>query len=157
MSNMGNIMESKEFLKENLMENKIIISESDFKIKAVRSSGPGGQNVNKLATKVMLRCNVWNLSVLSQEQKQKIITAYPNWIDKKGNLIIYSQSERSQYQNKQEVIEKLHRMVNDALKPVKERIPTKIPRRAKEKRLKEKKKQTGKKRLRRKPQREDWG
>ena len=142
-------MIEKEILRRNPMERKIV--DDEFEITFSRASGPGGQNVNRRATKATLFWNVWESRALSQEEKQKIVKAYPNRIDKEGNFIIWSQSERSQFQNRRDVIEKLERLVSQALKPEKVRRPTKIPGRAKEKRLKEKKMRSEKKRLRQKP------
>lgn len=127
---------------------KIIIPEEEYELTFSRSSSKGGQNVDKVSTKVTLRWNVLNSIILNQEQKERILKKEKNKIDKEGNLIIYSQSERMQSQNKQEVINKLNEIVSKTLEPIKERIPTKPSRASVEKRIKEKKEKSTKKKLR---------
>lgn len=129
---------------------EVVIPEHEFKITFSRSRGPGGQNINKRATKAMLFFNIPQSHVLTRQQKQKIICAYPKEIDKQGTLILTSQETRSQEQNKQTVIRKLHNRIHSALKPVKKRIPTKTPQKAIQQRLQEKKKTAEKKIRRRK-------
>jgi len=126
----------------------MMVPNDELKITFSRSAGKGGQNVNKVSTKACLRWNIWRSQVLNQTEKQRAIKRLAKKIDQKGNLIIYSQSERSQYQNKLDVINKLQNLIKKALKPSKKRIATKPSYRAKEKRLKEKKRRTGKKKLR---------
>ena len=126
------------------------IPEEEMNFVFSRSSGHGGQNVNKVETKVTLIWNVWNSKILTSEQRGKIMAANQQKIDKNGNLVIYAQSERSQFQNKQEAIAKLQNLVEQSLIPEKERVPTKIPKSVKEKRLQEKKKQSEKKKFRQK-------
>jgi len=128
----------------------MIIPEREIEIAFSRSAGRGGQNVNKVSTKVILHWNIWQSSILTQKQKEKIINRWPNKIDQKGNFIIYSQKERSQYQNRQEAMQKLQNFVALALNPVKKRITTKPPYWTRRRRLTEKKKQAEKKKLRRK-------
>ena len=141
-------MIEKEYMFKQKQENIPEIPEDELRFVFSRSSGHGGQNVNKVETKVTLFWNVWNSKVLTPEQKEKIISQNQQKIDKNGNLIIYAQSERSQFQNKQEAIAKLQNLVKQSLIPEKERIPTKTPKSVKEKRLQEKKKQSEKKKLR---------
>ena len=98
-------------------ENELIISAS-------RSSGPGGQNVNKVSTKIELRFNVAASILLTEEEKEIIshkLTARINNVDE---LIIVSQSERTQLQNKENAIEKFYTLIEKALKPVRKRKPT---------------------------------
>ena len=129
-------------------KDKITIPKDEIKITFSRSSRPGGQNVNKVSTKVNLVWNIWQSRVLNIDQKQKIIKKWADKIDKEGDFIVASQSERSQSQNKKEAIDKLQDFVNFALKPVKKRVITKPPFWAKEKRLIEKKRRSEKKKIR---------
>lgn len=129
---------------------KIIIPEDEYELIFSRSSSKGGQNVDKVSTKVTLKWNVLDSTILDNEQKRKILEYAKNKIDKKGNLIIYSQDERYQIQNRKEVIDKFNNLINDALKVKPDRIPTRPSRLSKEKRLREKKERSEKKQRRQK-------
>ena len=99
--------------------------ENEFIISASRSSGPGGQNVNKVSSKIDLRFNVSASSLLDEEEKEIIFQKLTARINNEGELIIVSQSERSQLQNKELAIEKFYTLIETALKPVRKRKPTK--------------------------------
>jgi ribosome-associated protein len=99
--------------------------ENEFIISASRSSGPGGQNVNKVSTKIELRFNVSASSLLTEEEKEIIGQKLMARINNVGELLIVSQSERSQLQNKEQAIEKFYELVEKALLPVRKRKPTK--------------------------------
>ena len=133
--------------KEN-KEKIVNIPEEEIKFSFARSSGPGGQNVNKRDTKVI---GVWNIEasqVLTPEQKVLILQHLRAKMNQEGDIIVYSQNHRSQSQNKEEVIKKLNNLINQALQPRKARFRTKVPRSEKRKRLENKKRQSEKKRLR---------
>jgi len=134
-----------EYNPEREKFSEISIPETEFTIWSARSSGPGGQKVNKTATQAFLR---WNLEKSSLPEEQKRILAEKLKLTKNKELILSSQERRSFFQNKQRVIEKLHQIINNALIPEKERIPTQPSRRIKEKRLEEKRKLSKKKELR---------
>jgi ribosome-associated protein len=110
----------------------------EFIFSASRSSGPGGQNVNKVSTKVELRFHIMNSTILTAEEKQLLLEKLANRITKDGELVIVSQSERSQLKNKEAVISKFYHLVTKALNPRKKRKPTHPPEEATEKRLEEK-------------------
>jgi len=126
----------------------ITIPENELIITFSRSGGKGGQNVNKVETKATLRWDVYNSQILKPEQKYLILHKLHSRITEKGDLILWSQSERSQAQNKEVVIARLNHLVNDALIPVKARIKTKPTKSSKEKRLESKKHVSEKKKLR---------
>jgi ribosome-associated protein len=120
----------------------------EFVFVASRSGGPGGQNVNKVSTKVELRFNIKETLHFSEEEKELLLRKLKNKVNKEGELILVSQSERSQLLNKEAVIEKFYDIVSKALKiPVKRRStkPTAASRR---KRLEEKRNQADKKKFR---------
>ena len=117
---------------------------------ASRSSGPGGQNVNKVNTKVELRFDVMKSAVLSEEEKSLILIKLKGKINSDGILIITSQEDRSQLKNKETAISKFYTLVSRALTPPKPRRSTKPTAASRLKRLTEKKK-TGEKKSLRKP------
>ena len=117
-----------------------------------RSSGPGGQNVNKLSSKVELRFVVTTSESLNHLQKQIILRKLKNRITKSGELVLTSQKERTQRQNKQIVTSKFFELIEEVLMPVKKRIRKKPKRAAVLKRLEWKKKHAQKKLLRKNPE-----
>lgn len=136
--------------KEEEAENpgRPIVPEAEISERFSRSGGKGGQNVNKLSTKAEVRWNVDESRAFSDEEKEKIKRVLGNRINKEGELIIASQEERSQLQNRERAIERLNNLVAAALTPEKERIPTRPTRASRERRLEEKKRQAVKKRQR---------
>ncbi|MEK7540481.1 MAG: alternative ribosome rescue aminoacyl-tRNA hydrolase ArfB [Patescibacteria group bacterium] len=130
--------------------NRPIIPESELQIDFVRASGAGGQNVNKVSTKVQLRWNVDQSPIFSPEEKAKIKVFLANRINEEGEVVMSSQETRSQLQNKERVVERLHELVEIALRPVHKRIPTKPTRGSRERRLEFKEKQSQRKQSRRK-------
>lgn len=120
----------------------------EIKFKFTPSSGPGGQNVNKVSTRVEIRFNVFESDLLSPDQKVIIIEKLGNKINATGDLIIICDETRSQIKNREIAISKFELLIEEALKPVKKRRATKPTKASKEKRLKEKKKITEKKNLR---------
>jgi ribosome-associated protein len=113
-----------------------------------RSSGPGGQNVNKVNTRVELRFNLSGSSLLNDEEKNKIQSVLGNRINKEGFLILVSQTERSQLANKKKATERFYKLLEKALMPVKRRKPTRPTLASKERRIESKKLQSRKKILR---------
>ena len=126
----------------------IKIPEKELEITFSRAGGKGGQNINKVETKATLRWDVYNSLVLTPEQKYLILHKLANKITEKGELILWSQSERSQAQNKEAVIAKLNHLLNQALVPEKIRFKTKPTRASKERRIQSKKRVSEKKKLR---------
>lgn len=126
--------------------------DSEIVFSASRSSGPGGQNVNKVSTKVELRFNIPNSNLLSDSEKEILLEKLKNKVNKEGDLILVSQEERSQIKNKEKVLQKFYELINEALTPPKKRKPTKPSKASKKKRLEEKKIIAEKKSQRKKPE-----
>ena len=115
------------------------IAEDELAFKTSRSGGPGGQNVNKLNTRVTLLFDVVDSPSLSPEQKQQIMARLSTRIDRQGVLRIVSQKHRSQEANRRAAVERLQQLLRDALKPVPLRRKTGPPAAARERRLQDKK------------------
>jgi ribosome-associated protein len=124
------------------------INSSELKFSTSRSSGPGGQNVNKVNTKVELRFNIASSTFLTDTEKEAIHDALRNRISNEGDLLIVSQSERTQLQNKKKAEDSFYSLIAKALTPKKERRATRPTKASKEKRIEEKKKHSQIKTLR---------
>jgi ribosome-associated protein len=124
------------------------IPESELVFKASRSSGPGGQNVNKLNTRVTVLFNVAGSPSLSEEQKQQVRGKLASRMDKDGVLHVAAQKHRSQEANRRAAVERLQQLVLEALQPVPVRRKTRVPVAARERRLHEKKQRSDRKQQR---------
>lgn len=122
-----------------------------MQFKAVRSSGAGGQNVNKVSSKVVLNFDVKNSEAFSEEEKELLLSKLDNKLTKEQVLILNCDEDRSQLRNKEIVTKRFLLIIEAALKVAKSRKPTKIPRSVIEKRLKEKRSQSDIKQSRQKP------
>jgi ribosome-associated protein len=122
-----------------ITNNKIQIPDSELVFKTSRSSGPGGQNVNKLNTKVAIIFDIKNSYTLNSLQKQTIIKKLAGRLTKDKKLIITSQNFRTQKANRNAVIKRLFEVIQKALEKPKKRKPTKPTTVSVEKRLKSKK------------------
>lgn len=131
------------------MDKDKIISELQFK--AVRSSGAGGQNVNKVSSKVVLQFDLKNSTAVSEAERELLFVKLENKLTKEQILILNCDEDRSQLRNKDIVIKRFLLIIEGALKVEKQRKPTKIPRSIIEKRLKEKRNQSDIKQSRQKP------
>ena len=132
-----------------MFDEELIQAELSFK--AVRSSGAGGQNVNKVASKVELSFNLLESSALSEEQKQRLLISLENRLTKDNVLQLQCDESRSQHKNKTIIIKRFLELIRDGLEVPKERVPTKIPRAVIKKRLKTKRIQSDTKANRKPP------
>ncbi|MBW6478033.1 MAG: aminoacyl-tRNA hydrolase [Bacteroidales bacterium] len=124
---------------------------SELSFRASRSSGAGGQHVNKVSSRVELRFDVAGSSWLTDIQKSRIQEKLTSRITGQGELIIVSEKSRSQHQNKEDCIERFLELLHQALKPEKKRVPTRPSKSSRLKRLEKKKQHSFKKEQRRKP------
>jgi len=120
----------------------------EFIFKSSRSGGKGGQNVNKVETKIELYFDITNSLLLSSDEKKKLLNRLKNRINKNGVLKIKSQTERTQFLNKQKVIKNFHALVENALQEEKVRKKTNLSETSKQERLSGKKNLSRKKELR---------
>ena len=124
---------------------------SELTFTASRSSGPGGQNVNKVNSKVTLQFDVKNSAILTVEEKETVVRKLSTRITRDGVLIISAQDGRSQIQNKEVAIEKFTKILNKAFERKKARKATKPSKGAVQERINKKKKQGEKKKWRQRP------
>lgn len=116
--------------------------------KTTRSSGKGGQHVNKTSSRVELYFNVPNSPSLSEEEKNIILKKLANKISAEGFLLMSCEEERSQFANKKKITERFFKIIEKTLLKPKNRKPTKPSKAAKEKRLKAKKEHSEIKKMR---------
>jgi ribosome-associated protein len=134
-----------------MADEPLPIPEEELEWKYVRSSGPGGQNVNKVASKAVLAWNFAASPLLSLRAKDRLVAFYPRYIVQDGWLQISSQSYRDQDRNRQDCLDKLQRILAEARKEPKIRRATRPTRGSKMRRLTEKKRRSDTKASRRMP------
>jgi len=118
--------------------NGIYIPEDTLVFKVSRSSGPGGQNVNKLSTRVTVLLDVDRCMSLSDAQRRRILARLANRADKNGVIRVVCQKHRTQKANRTGAVERLRQLLAEALKTRPVRIETGIPYSAKQRRLDQK-------------------
>ncbi len=138
----------KLYLCEMVPNREDIIKELEFKTS--RSGGKGGQNVNKVSSKVELIFNITDSAFFTSDQKALLISRLATRLDAEGKLHVVSQEDRSQLLNKQRAILKLMTLLTKSLQVQKARKATKVPKSVVEKRLKNKAVQAEKKKSRKK-------
>ena len=128
-------------------ELQIPLSQLEFTF--VRSSGPGGQNVNKVSSKAVLRWNMIASGLLDADSIARLAVSFPTHLTKDGELVIMSQRTRDAIKNRADCLEKLKAMLLVAIKKPKRRIPTRPTRGSVQRRLNAKARLSQKKRERR--------
>lgn len=129
--------------------NGLTIPETDVTFTTARSSGPGGQHVNKTETKVTLIFDLDGTTALDERQKDQVRERLASRVSKSGTLRVSSQRHRSQKANRDATIERFATLLGEALTPQRQRKPTRVPPKAKKLRLEEKRRTAEKKKGRR--------
>ncbi|MCY3774581.1 MAG: alternative ribosome rescue aminoacyl-tRNA hydrolase ArfB [Candidatus Aminicenantes bacterium] len=127
------------------------IKENEFRFVFSRSSGPGGQNVNKVDTRVTLVFDLMSSGSLTSEQKTELRRRLAGHLNRRGELRVVSQRHRSQWRNRQETLERFRHLLASALEKRKRRYETRIPARSRVRRLEDKAHRSRTKQMRRKP------
>jgi len=131
-----------------IINSYLSIEDSELQLAFVRSPGPGGQNVNKVATAVLLRFNIQNSASIPDDIKSRLLVALANRLTTQGDLIIKASRHRTQERNKQDAIERFAKILKAALISPKKRKKTRPTLASKEKHLKDKKRRAKNKSLR---------
>ena len=131
------------------INSQVSVPLAELRYRFVRSSGPGGQHVNKAETQVELTFDVAHSPSLSEAQRQRILSKLKNLIDAEGILHLSAQSERSQLRNREAVTERFRALLAAALHVPKKRRPTRPSAASQERRITSKKRRGQAKQLRR--------
>ena len=134
---------------------RIRVAASEFRFRYDRSSGPGGQNVNKVNSKVTLHWGLKRSKSVSESLRQRFVKRFPRRINQQGEVVIASDRYRDQLRNRQDCLEKLRGLLLSVSRKSKPRRPTTPTRASQERRIENKKRRGDKKTGRRPPTSED--
>ena len=137
------------------VKNGIVIPAHELEITTSRSSGPGGQYVNKTDSRITVRWNVNQTHALSEEQKARVLQNLQAQLTTQGDLMVSNSASRSQQQNKEDALENLAQQIRKALYVPKKRMATRISKTKKEAYVQDKRRHGGVKKLRNKKYTED--
>lgn len=137
---------------EDLLVNRsLTIPGNELELRFTTSGGPGGQHANRSSTRVELMWNVEESAALNDRQRSRIRRHLRSRIDSSGTLRLASDTHRSQYRNRSAALDRLARLIAEALVPAKPRVATRATKASKERRLEAKKQRSRVKRLRKAP------
>lgn len=137
------------------VDRTVTIPSNELDLKFTPSSGPGGQHANRSSTRVELSWNVTSSRALTPRQRDRVVGALRHRLTAAGALRLASETHRSQMQNRKEVLDRLARLVGEALRPPRSRVATTPPTHSKADRVRTKRHRSGVKKLRRPPSTED--
>lgn len=135
-------------LEDLIVNSNLTIPKSEFQVQYVRSPGPGGQNVNKVATKAIVHWAVYQSPALAEPVKHRLMLAQKNRINQDGQLVVSSHENRTQQQNLAACMGRIQQMILAALHPPKKRKPTKPTKGSQRRRLTQKREKSQKKQRR---------
>ena len=122
-----------------VVNDEISIPERELLFTASRSSGPGGQHVNKVSSRVTLHFNLRTSPTLTSHQKQRIAARLARRITRDGVLQLHAQRHRSQSANRADLVDRFVMLLQESLRARRPRVPTKVPKAARDRRLRKKK------------------
>ena len=134
-----------------VVDSRVSIPLGEFDFEYMRSSGPGGQKVNKTSTKVRLRWPVLSSQSIDEGLRQRIQETFRTRITADGEFLVTSQRTRDREANRSDCLEKLAEMIRQVSAPPRKRRPTRPTRASKERRLKQKKQRSRQKQMRTRP------
>jgi len=129
----------------------VSVPEAELEVRAVRSSGPGGQSVNTTDSKVELRWDVASSTALSEQQRARLLERLGSRLTSDGVLILTGSEHKSQHRNRAAVLARFRSIVGEALAPPRQRRRTRPTRASKQRRLDQKRRRGETKRLRQPP------
>jgi ribosome-associated protein len=128
--------------------DKITVDENDIEYNAVRSAGPGGQNVNKVSTAIQIHFDIDKIENMTDAMRVRLVILAGSKLNKENCIVIKAQDQRTQERNKENALNRLIELIKKAAVEPKKRKPKKRSKASHQKRLNEKKKQSDKKKSR---------
>ncbi len=133
------------------VEGGVLVPGEALEMRAVRASGPGGQNVNKVASKVELHVDLDRIQGMGADSRLRLMHLVGTRLDSAGRLLVTSQRSRDQQQNLEDARRKVHNWIAQALVKPKKRVPTEARPAGRERRLEDKKRNAARKASRHQP------